>query len=152
MNMMRLTLQERSQRLNAKLRDHATRSLEKIIAASATTPSMRRAATLRLSRLRAATKPAPAIKAAPATTRTKAPAPAPTADAVFEAVQAFRALSAQRSALMRKRKSNGEREILHTMIALMPATIPQGSDPTAWRNFVGQIDGLLSEIKSIKTV
>jgi hypothetical protein len=147
--MRMLTLQERSQRLNAKLRDHATRSLEKIIAASATTPSMRRAATLRLSRLRAASKPAPAIKAAPATTRTKA-APAPTADAVFEAVQAYRALSAQRSALINKRKTAGEREILHTMIALMPPTVPEGSDPTQWRNFVSQIDGLLTQIKSIK--
>jgi hypothetical protein len=28
--------------------------------------------------------------------------------------------------------------------------VPQDSDPTAWRNFVAQIDGLLSEIKSIK--
>jgi len=148
--MRMLTPQERSRRLNAVLRDNAARSLEKIIAASATTPSMRRAATLRLSRLRAATKTAPAIKATPATTRTKAPAPAPTADAVFEAVQAFRALSAQRSALMRKRKTAGEREILHTMIALMPPAIPQGSDQTTWRNFVGQIDGLLSEIKTIK--
>jgi hypothetical protein len=148
--MRMLTPLERSQRLNAVLRDNAARSLEKIIAASATTPSMRRAATLRLSRLRAATKTAPAIKAAPATTKTKAPAP--TADAVFEAVQAFRALSAQRSALMRKRKTAGEREILHTMIALMPPTIPEGSDPTAWKNFVAQIDGTLTEIKSIKTV
>jgi len=149
-----LTLQERSQRLNAKLRDHAARSLEKIIAASATSPSMRRAASLRLSRLRAASKAktAPPTRSAPATTRTKAPAPAPTADAVFEAVQAFRALSAQRSALIGKRKTAGEREILHTMIALMPASVPEGSDPTTWRNFVGQIDALLSEIKTIKTV
>ena len=148
--MRMLTLQERSRRLNAVLRERAVCSLEKIIATSATTPSMRRAATLRLSRLRAATKPAPAIKAAPATTRTKAPAPAPTADAVFEAVQAYRALSAQRSALINKRKSAGEREILHTMIALMPPTVPEGSDPTAWKNFVSQIDGLLTQIKSIK--
>ena len=62
-------------------------ALRKLIADTTTAPAMRRAATLRLSRLRAATTPA-------ATTRAKPTAPtAPSEKAVFEAVQSFHALS-----------------------------------------------------------
>jgi hypothetical protein len=120
-------------------------ALEKCVSDSTRPEKLRRSASLRLSRLRAAVK-RPAV-----TTRTTpAPAPAPSEDAKFEAVQAFRALSAQRSALIRKRRSRGEQEAFAALVALMPAHVPQDSDPTAWRNFVGQIDGLLSEIKTIK--
>ena len=121
-------------------------ALEKCVSDSTRPEKLRRSASLRLSRLRAAVK-RPAV-----TTRTTAPASAPSEDAKFEAVQAFRALSAQRSALIRKRRSRGEQEAFATLVALMPANIPQGSDPTAWRNFVGQIDGLLAELKGIHTL
>jgi len=126
-------------------RNHAltVAALERCVSDSTKPEKLRRSASLRLSRLRAAAK-RPA-----ATTRTTAPAPAPSEDAKFEAVQAFRALSAQRSALIRRRRSRGEQEAFAALIALMPAAVPQDSDPTAWRNFVGQIDGLLSEIKTI---
>jgi hypothetical protein len=128
--------------MNEQTRQRTIRALQACIADSAKPEKLRRAATLRLSRLRAAAK-------RPATA-TRTTAPAPTEDAKFEAVQTFRALAAQRSSLMRKRRSRGENEAFAAMVALMPAAVPQDSDPTAWRNFVGQIDGLLSEIKTIK--
>lgn len=118
-------------------------SLERLVADSTKPAVMRRAATLRLGRLRAASAPA---KPLVITTRT----PAPTEQAKFEAYQSFIALSQQRRALFNKRRSPGEREIFQAMVALMPATAPTNNDPKAWTNFVAQIDGLLSEIKSIK--
>jgi hypothetical protein len=130
--------------MSPQLRQKNIKIFERILADATAPEKIKRNAALRLSRLRAAGK-RPAV-----TTRAAAPAPTPTDDQIFQAVQAYRSLASQRSTLVRKRKSDAEREILHTMIALMPATIPQGSDPTAWRNFVGQIDGLLSEIKTIK--
>jgi hypothetical protein len=120
-------------------------ALEKCVSDSTRPEKLRRSASLRLSRLRAAVK-----RPATITTRTTAPAPAPSEDAKFEAVQAFRALSAQRSALIRKRRSRGQQEAFEAMVALMPAAMPQDSDPKAWSNFVAVIDGLLFEIKSIK--
>jgi hypothetical protein len=111
---------------------------------------MRRAAALRLSRLRAATA-APTTRPA-VTTRTNAPEAAPSEQSKFEAYQSFIVLSRQRSALFNKRRTPAEREIFKAMLALMPAAQPQGNDPTAWRNFVAQIDGLLSEIKNAKTL
>ena len=117
-------------------------ALERLVADSTAAPKMRRAATLRLGRLRAASRPA-------TTTRTTAPA-APTEQAKFEAVQSFHALSRQRTALHRKRRTTGEQEAYTAMAALMPAAMPQDGDPKAWTDFVAQIDGLLSEIKSIK--
>lgn len=119
-------------------------ALQRLVADSTAAPKMRRAATLRLSRLRAATRPT-------VITRTSAPVPAPTEQAKFEAYQSFIALSQQRSALMRKRRTPAEQEIFQSMIALMPSAAPQGNDPKAWNNFVAQIDGLLSEIKNIRT-
>lgn len=119
------------------------RALERAIADSATAPKIRRGCVLRLARLRAATRPA-------ITTRTTAPTPAPTEQAKFEAVQSFRALSLQRTALHRKRRSEGEQEIFKAMICLMPSAAPQGDDPQQWRNFIAQVSGLLEEIKSIK--
>jgi hypothetical protein len=104
---------------------------------------MRRAATLRLGRLRAASRPAITARAKPV-----APA-APSEKAIFEAVQSFHALSRQRSALFRHRTA-GSFSILNTLTALMPAAVPTSSDPTEWRNFIAQVDGLLSEIKTIK--
>ena len=118
-------------------------SLERLLADSTKPAVMRRACALRLSRLRAASRPA-------TTTRTTAPAPVPSEVAKFEAVQSFHALSRQRTALHRKRRSPGEQEIFRAMLALMPAAAPTNDDPKAWTNFVAQIDGLLSEIKNIK--
>ena len=119
-------------------------ALRKLIADASTAPKMRRAATLRLGRLRAASRPA-------ITTRTK-PAPAPSEDAKFEAYQSFVALSAQRSALHRKRRSTGEQGIFGAMVALMPANSPTTDDPQQWRDFIAQVEGVLAEIKSAKTL
>lgn len=124
-------------------------SLERLVADSTKPEVMRRACALRLSRLRAAMT-APTKRTA-TTTRTIPAAPAaPSEQAKFEAVQSFLALTAQRKALHRKRRSAGEREIFAALTLLMPAAVPQDNDPKAWRNFVAQIDGLLTEIKSIK--
>lgn len=124
--------------------------LERLIADSTKPETMRRHAALRLGRLRAAQRSAkPSRPAAPPPATTRA-TPPPSPQACFEAVQSFRALSRQRTALFRKRRTAGEQDILKAMIALMPAAAPQGNDPKQWRNFVAQIDGLLSEIKSIK--
>jgi len=122
--------------------------------------AVRRSAALRLSRLRAAGRPATGLRlttGTTTTTRTKpAPAakpatpPVPTERARFEAVQSFLALSRHRTALHRKRCNAAEYEIKATMVALMPAAVPTTDDATAWRNFIAQIDGLLSEIKNIK--
>jgi len=128
--------------MNAKTRARTIAVLEKCVADSTRPAALRRAATLRLSRLRAATN----------ATRTTSPAPepAPSEQAKFEAVQAFLALSRQRTALHRKRCTAGEYEIKAAMTALMPASAPQDNNPTAWRNFVAQVDGLLFEIKTTK--
>jgi hypothetical protein len=119
-------------------------ALERLVADSTAAPKMRRAATLRLGRLRAASRPA-------ITTRTTPTAPAPSEEAKFEAAQSFNALARQRTALFRNRhRTRGEQEAFNAMVFLMPATMPPDNDPTAWRNFVAVIDGLLSEIKNIK--
>jgi len=131
--------------MNERTRQRTIAALEKAVADSTRPEKMRRACALRLSRLRAAVK-----RPAPITTRTTAPAPTPSEQAKFEAVQSFRALAAQRSALMRKRKTRGEMEIFASMIALMPGTIPNADDQVGWRNFIAQIDATLSEIKTIK--
>ena len=122
-----------------------TQSALRKLAADASEPAaMRRAATLRLSRLRAATTPA-------ATTRAKPTAlAAPSEKAVFEAVTSFHALSRQRTALFRRRSTAREQTIFNAMTALMPAAVPTSSDPTEWRNFIAQIDGILEEIKNVR--
>ena len=126
--------------MNAKTQN----ALRKLIADSTTAPIMRRAATLRLSRLRAATTPA-------ATTRAKPTAPAaPSEKAVFEAVTSFHALSRQRTALFRRRSTAREQTIFNAMTALMPAAVPTSNDPQPWIIFVQQIDGLLAEIKNVR--
>jgi hypothetical protein len=131
--------------MNERTRQRTIAALEKAVVDFSRPEKIRRACALRLSRLRAATK-------RPAATTRTTPAPAPTEDAKFEAVQAFRALAAQRSALFKKRRSAAEHQIFLTMAALMPAAVPSDNDPTAWRNFIGQIDGLLTEIKTAKTL
>ena len=122
-----------------------TQSALRKLAADASEPAaMRRAATLRLSRLRAAITPA-------ATTRAKPTAPAaPSEKAVFEAVQSFHALSRQRTAIYRRRSTTGSFSILNAMTALMPATVPTSSDPNEWRNFIARVDGILKEIKNVR--
>jgi hypothetical protein len=119
-------------------------ALRKLIADASTAPTMRRAATLRLSRLRAATNPAAITRAAKPT----APA-APSEKSVYEAVQSFYALSRQRTALYRHRTA-GSFSILNTLTALMPAAVPTSTDPTEWRNFIAQVDGVLEEIKNVR--
>jgi hypothetical protein len=65
-------------------------------------------------------------------------------------VQSFYALSRQRSALYRRRSTARELTIFNAMTALMPATVPTSSDPTEWRNFIAQVDGVLEEIKNVR--
>ena len=131
-------------------------SLRRIIATASTPEKVRRACTLRQSRLRSATTGSRTASTRPTTTaRTTAPirsaAPAtPTEAAKFEAFQAFMTLSAQRSALFRKRRTGPEQCIFVTMAALMPDMTPTTDDPAAWRNFIDRIDLILSEIKNIK--
>ena len=128
----------------ARNRDKTVAALQRLAADSAAAPKMRRAATLRLSRLRAATTPA-------ATTRAKPTAPAaPSEKAVYEAVQSFHALSRQRTALYRRRSTAREQTIFNAMTALMPAAVPTSSDPTEWRNFIARVDGILEEIKNVR--
>lgn len=121
-------------------------ALRKLIANTATAPAMRRAAVLRLSRLRAATAPRPVA----ATARAKPPVL--TGKAVYEAVTSFHALARQRAALMRKRRTAGEREILSTLIALMPDAVPQGDDVKPWSDFIGRVDLMLEEVRNIKNL
>jgi hypothetical protein len=121
------------------------RTLEACVADASRPEKLRRMAALRLSRLRAAGRPATRTKAAPAK---PAPLPVPTEKAKFEAVQSFLALSRHRSALHRKRRTPAETEIYFSMAALMPAAVPVGDDAKAWTDFIARIDGTLSEIKT----
>lgn len=123
-------------------------ALQAMIAAITTAPVMRRAATLRLGRLRAATT-APAKPALTLTTRAKPTAP--TGKAIFEAAQSFRALTRQRTALCGKhRRTAGEWEILKLMSALMPPALPEGNDPRIWSDFSERVALVLDEIKTVK--
>lgn len=121
-------------------------ALRKLAADAAAAPAMRRAATLRLSRLRAATAPRPVAATARATP------PEPTGKAVYEAVTSFHALARQRAALMRKRRTAGEREILSALIALMPDSVPQGDDVKPWSDFIGRVTLMLEEVRNIKNL
>ncbi len=129
--------------MSPQLRQKNIKVFERILADATAPEKIKRNAALRLSRLRAAAK-RPAV-----TTRAATPAPMPSKDQIFEAVEAFRALGRQRTALIGKRKSAAERQALATMVALMPSAVPQASDPTEWRNFVAQVEGLLAEIKTL---
>lgn len=119
-------------------------ALRKLIADTTTAPTMRRAAVLRLGRLRAATTSVTTARAKPA-----APA-APSDKAIFEAVQSFHALSRQRTALGRKHRTPALQDAFLAITAQLPAAVPTSNDPRAWSNFVAQIDGLLSEIKNVR--
>ena len=121
-----------------------TQSALRKLAADASEPAaMRRAATLRLSRLRAATTPA--------ATRAKPTAPAaPSEKAIHEAVTSFLALSRQRAALSRKHRTPAMQGAFLAISALLPAAVPTSNDPQPWINFVQQIDGLLAEIKNVR--
>jgi hypothetical protein len=115
--------------------------------------AVRRSAALRLSRLRAAGRPATGLRLTTGTTtKTTAPKPAtppaPTEKAKFEAVQSFLALSRTRSALFRKRRTPAENNIFAAMTCLMPGTAPTTDDPGQWRDFIARISGILEEIKS----
>ena len=120
--------------------------------------AVRRSAALRLSRLRAAGRPATGLRLTPGTTTRTKPGPAakpatptvPTEKARFEALQSFMALSRHRTALHRKRCNAAEYKIKATMVALMPAAVPTTDDAKAWSDFIAQVSCLLEEIKNIK--
>ena len=124
-------------------------ALEKAVVDFSRPEKLRRACSLRLSRLRAAARPATSTatrtKAAPAK---PAPLPAPTEKARYESVQSFLALSRHRTALHRKRRTPAETEIYFSMTALMPAAVPATDDAKAWTDFIARISGILEEIKS----
>jgi hypothetical protein len=120
-------------------------ALRKLIADASTAPTIRRAATLRLGRLRAASRPAITTRA---TSAKPATPPVPTEKARYEALQSFLALSRHRSALHRKRCTPAEYELKAVMTCLMPATAPTTDDPGQWRDFISRISGILEEIKS----
>jgi hypothetical protein len=116
------------------------------LAADASEPApMRRAAALRLSRLRAAATPAATTRAARPTAPT-----APSTKAIHEAVTSFHALSRQRTALSRKHRTPAMQDAFLAISALLPAAVPTSNDPQPWINFVQQIDGLLAEIKNVQ--
>jgi hypothetical protein len=126
-------------------------ALERCVSDSTKPEKLRRSASLRLSRLRAA------VKRPAATTRTTAPSnpaalPVPTEKARYEALQSFLALCRQRTALHRKRRSTGEQGIFNAMVALMPATAPTCDDPQQWRDFIARVSAILEEIKTAKTL
>jgi hypothetical protein len=133
--------------MSPSIREKNIRIFERIVADATKPASLRRSATLRLARLKAAARP-------PATTRTPPPAapakPIPTAQARFEAVQSFHDLSRHRTALHRKRRTPAEQNIYASMICLMPATAPTTDDPASWSDFIGRISGILEEIKTTK--
>jgi hypothetical protein len=132
--------------MNPKNYARTIRALEECIADSTHPEKLRRMAALRLSRLRAAARPATS------TTRTTSAKPAtppvPTEKARYEALQSFLALSRHRSALHRKRCTPAEYELKAVMACLMPATAPTTDDPGQWRDFISRISGVLEEIKS----
>lgn len=121
-------------------------ALERLVADSTAAPKMRRAATLRLSRLRAATKPAAPV-----------PRPAPDQESLLRgkllARDAFLALAAQRRALIKRtNRTPAEDLILDTLLAEMPGTVPDGTaDAAAWCDFVGAVSRTLAAIKSLPT-
>ncbi len=135
--------------MNARNYALTIRTLEACINDSTRPEKLRRMAALRLSRLRAAARPATSTA-----TRTKAvpakpaPLPVPTEKARYESVQSFLALSRHRTALHRKRRTPAEMEIYFSMTALMPAAVPATDDAKAWTDFIARIDGTLSEIKT----
>jgi hypothetical protein len=145
--------------MNQKTYNGTIRALEECIADASRPEKIRRACALRLARLKSATRPQGAglrlTATRPTATRTTAkpaPLPIPTEKARFEALQSFLALSRHRSALHRKRRSTSEQSIFSAMVALMPAGIPTTDDAQQWRNFIAQVEGVLAEIKSAKTL
>ena len=134
------------------------RALEECIADASRPEKLRRMAALRLARLRAAAKAAPATglrlttgtttRTKPATAAKPAAPPAPTERTRFEALQSFLALSRHRSALRRKRRTPAENNIFASMVCLMPSAAPTTDDPAAWRDFIDRVGLILEEIKS----
>jgi hypothetical protein len=137
--------------MNPKNYARTIRALEECVADASRPEKLRRMAALRLSRLRAAARPATGTtttRTKPATAPKPATPPVPTEKARFESVQSFLALSRNRSALHRKRRTPAENNIYAAMICLMPATVPTTDDPAAWTDFISRISGILQEIKS----
>lgn len=122
-------------------------ALERLISDSAQPEKVKRACSLRLSRLRRAATTTQRMGAAPMA-RSVTPPTAPSAKQCVEAGEAFLALSRQRSALHRKRRTPAEQEVFGVMVALMPPAIPTSADPNEWRDFVAKVEAVLSEIKT----
>lgn len=123
-------------------------ALERLINDSCQPEKVRRACSLRLSRLRRAGASTPQRMGAAPLAKSAPPLPVPTEKQCVEAAESFYALSRQRSALHRKRRTPAEQNIFASMLSLMPGAVPTTDDPTAWRNFISQVEGVLAEIKN----
>jgi hypothetical protein len=117
--------------------------LEAVIAKSTLAPAMQRAATLRLSRLKAATKEGDL-------------------DNILagkrQALEAFRALALQRSSLLRRWPSlnAAERTAAEALLLHLPNDTPRKGaslleDNAAWCNFISGITRCLSACKGLPT-
>lgn len=125
--------------MNPKTRARSIAMLERYVADSTKPETFRRAASLRLARMKTATRPAPDHESL---LRGK-----------LLARDTFLTLHAQRRALVRKPcRTAAEDRILGTLLTTMPDTMPDGAaDNGAWCNFVGAVSRTLGAIKSLPT-
>lgn len=125
--------------MSPQARNRTIACLERIIADSAKPDKIRRAAVLRLSRMKSATNPAPDLQSL---TR-----------GVALARETFLTMHAQRTALLRKtRRTPAENIILNTMLEEMPDSLPApNADNRAWCGFVEQVTNALQAIKDLPT-
>ena len=123
--------------MTPQARQRTMSCLNKLIANSATPANLRRAAVLRLSRMKAAVNPAPDLQSL---TR-----------GVALARETFLTMHAQRTALLRKtRRTPAENIILNTMLDKMPDNLPApNADNRAWCGFVEQVSNTLQAIKDL---
>jgi hypothetical protein len=125
--------------MSPKVRQRTIACLNKLIANSAAPANLRRAAVLRLARLKSAISPAPDLQSL---TR-----------GVALARETFLTMHAQRGALIRKpRRSYAENLILNVMLEEMPDSLPApNADNRAWCGFVEQVSNTLQAIKDLPT-
>lgn len=125
--------------MSPQTRQRTISCLNKLVANSATPANVRRAAVLRLARMKSAINPAPDLQSL---TR-----------GVALARETFLTMHAQRNALLRKtRRTPAENIILNTMLEEMPDSLPApNADNRAWCGFVEQVTNALQAIKDLPT-
>lgn len=119
------------------IRERTIACLEKMLAKSTTKPHVRRAATLRLTRLRAHTAEA---------------TPETLAKGKMLARQTYVDLWCQRAALIRKRRRTAEdNAVLDVLLEHLPTREPAAAaENSEWVPFVDAISGTLKELKSLR--